>query len=322
MKRLAKKLVLRLLGALCVWMISHFALAYADDIAAVSPNDRPLTGDSDFLATPNDSSQIDSFLKKYELANPAAVKPDPAPVVTKPDPVVAPSKTEVKPNADTQPDPADAETEAGTCPDGKCSGSEHKKPVKVVAVPQPQLVNGGVFHSGLERCLSNAILAGAKYNMNHTGYHHGFDFNHWNSTGKCAMGVRSSLNAAGAFTGGGLGNAIDFNARERLAQIGFKNFIREYPDPETAPPGAVLVFAGPNTGTYLRTGYEGVSGRKGDWLGHVTIKGDDGLYYTDGRTEEPAIGWPGNKTRRRLVGVYLMQKCVYCSNNLRRKCGG
>lgn len=51
-----------------------------------------------------------------------------------------------------------------------------------------------------------------------------------------------------------------------------------------APPGTVVIFRGPNR---YRDYQQGMY-PPGDWVGHIAIRGDDGLWYTDGRTPLPA----------------------------------
>lgn len=118
------------------------------------------------------------------------------------------------------------------------------------------------------------------------------------SGGQCALGVRQALQASGVGgINGGIGHAIDF--KSRLTRYGYVDTgIR---DPRKAPPGAVIVFDGPNTSSYLRTGR--MSRPYGNYVGHVAIKGDDGFYYTDGRTSEPAIGWSGERNRSRIRNI-------------------
>jgi uncharacterized protein YgiM (DUF1202 family) len=133
-----------------------------------------------------------------------------------------------------------------------------------------------------ESCGRKLILAAAKASVK----------SRWgnkpSSGGLCALGVRLSLQRVKNLgVNGALGNAIDF--RGSLRNLGFVD--SKIRDPNQAPPGAVIVFEGPRTPVYLRTGYEGPRGHKGNYLGHVTIKGDDGRYYTDGRTAEPSLGW-------------------------------
>lgn len=124
-----------------------------------------------------------------------------------------------------------------------------------------------------------------------------------NSGGYCATGVRQILVASkvGGLTGG-IGNAIDY--QRNLKSYGYvETGIR---DVTKAPAGSVLVFDGPNTPVYLRNGT--MKRPYGNYVGHVAVKGDDGFYYTDGRTAEPAIGWSNDKNVsriRNLVGVWV-----------------
>src|SRR6185437_4987675 len=109
-----------------------------------------------------------------------------------------------------------------------------------------------------------------------------------------------------------------------LDEMGYENLIKKYPSASAAPTGAVLVFRGPYTDDYLKTGVVPPLGQRhghpvGDWVGHITVKGDfnhaDKWYYTDGRTTAPAI------QGRTLVGVYMMAKCKNCSSDLKKQCG-
>jgi hypothetical protein len=212
------------------------------------------------------------------------------------------------------------QTTAGTilpsCPTGNCSPGIRRSQAAEPIPSHAAGLDAGNYHSAQEACYSRELLNAAKANVaDRFG-------NRPHSKGKCAYGVRTSINRAGIY-GGALGNAVDYQVYGKAASIGMKNFINEYGDDMSKiPAGAVLVFAGPHLNEYLRTGYEGPRGSKGQWLGHVTIKGDDGKFYTDGREDHPALGWPKNKSRRRLVGVYLMQQCTSsCSPRLRAKCG-
>ncbi len=129
----------------------------------------------------------------------------------------------------------------------------------------------------------------------------------WNnrstSGGLCALGVRHSLQRSkvGNVTDG-LGNAVDYI--NRLKEHGFVD--SGLKDIKKAPAGAILIFRGPNTDAYFRNGNFGHP--PGNWLGHVTIKGGDGYYYTDARTREPAIGWSGGKNVshvRNLLAIFV-----------------
>jgi hypothetical protein len=125
------------------------------------------------------------------------------------------------------------------------------------------------------------------------------------SVGKCAMGVRMSLEKSkvGGITDS-LNNAIDF--LQNLKAYGFTD--SGLRDPLKAPPGAIIIFDGPDSKKYLKTGHYSKL-RPGDYLGHVTIKGDDGYYYTDGRTRKPAVGWSTASKNvmhvRNVVGIYV-----------------
>jgi hypothetical protein len=199
-----------------------------------------------------------------------------------------------------------------------------EKPAAAKAAPADRRQGG--YHSAAEACYSNEILQAARSNVRHR-----FG-NRPRSRGKCAVGVRTSLGVSGAYDGHSLGNgAIDYAIHGSLESMGFKNYVSEFPNPEVAPPGAVLVFSGQHESSYRRTGHIGKPA--GDWVGHITIKGDskhgDDWYYTDGRTKDPTISWRSDKhleprkQRRRLVAVYLMKECKgACTSRMRNKCGG
>lgn len=154
------------------------------------------------------------------------------------------------------------------------------------------------------RCLNKLILDSAKYVVRNT-----YD-NRSRSGGQCALGVRQSLQRAG-LADGGLGNAIDYHSAGRLTSRGFKNRISQY-NARNAPPGAVLVFKGPKNSTYQNSGR--IGSPAGAYVGHVTIKGDDGKYYTDGRTADPAIA------NRELVGVYVLEDLSKVPRRAMNKC--
>jgi hypothetical protein len=148
-----------------------------------------------------------------------------------------------------------------------------------------------------ENCAEALVLAAAKTNV---AKHFG---NAAESRGECAYGVRTSLqlSGVGGLTGG-IGNAIDYV--KNLPNYGF--VVTSMTDPRTAVPGSVIVLAGPDSPRYLATGKFGTP--PGNWLGHVTIKGDDGYYYTDARTVEPAIGWENGvdvEDIRTVAGIFV-----------------
>lgn len=171
-------------------------------------------------------------------------------------------------------------------------------PSATVAAPvKPVVTTGGNSNLLAPSCATEKIMSAAKTDVRIRWG------NRAAGRGQCALGVRLSLQRSGVGgISGGIGNAIDFIAR--LKGLGFvETGIR---DVTKAPAGSVLVFGGPYTSQYLRNGVM----RKpyGNYVGHVTIKGDDGFYYTDGRTAEPAIGWSRDKNvagRRNLMGVMM-----------------
>jgi hypothetical protein len=148
-----------------------------------------------------------------------------------------------------------------------------------------------------ENCAEVLILAAAKTNVA-KNFHNAPE-----SGGQCAYGVRTSLQSSGVGgITGGIGNAIDF--LKSLPAYGFVEVAAT--DPNKAIPGSVIVFAGPDSASYLATGKYGAP--PGNWLGHVTIKGDDGFYYTDARTAEAAIGWEKGvdvERIRTVAGIFV-----------------
>lgn len=270
--------------------VSHPSSDTSDAISGVAALDL-LSGDVPLEAPPSNATK--------PHASPAAPLPPPP-----------------RPDSQTE---ASFTTECTTCHPEVAAHhtSIEKLPINKVAGLEED--DRGNYHSSAEKCYSQALLSTAKKWAPHRDH----------SVGKCARGVRTFLNHAGIYGdySDGLGDAIDYHVYGKLKALGFKNFIDQYPTPYAAPAGAILVFAGPYLTDYLRNGKSHISRRGGrllgDWLGHITVKGDNGLYYTDGRTREPAIGWPRNRKRRRLVGVYLMEHCTAaCSQQLRNRCGG
>lgn len=172
--------------------------------------------------------------------------------------------------------------------------------------PNPPVVNSPAVasptapkHRGLSgaECARRILLLAAKKNVARR-----FD-NSPHSHGNCAFGVRTSLQLSKV--GGvedSLGNAVDFI--RTLKPHGFVDNGNR--NPNDAPPGSVLILTGHNSHAYFHTHTWGRPA--GDWLGHVTIKGDDGRYYTDGRTPEPALGWENGKNvegRRNMAAILV-----------------
>jgi hypothetical protein len=160
-----------------------------------------------------------------------------------------------------------------------------------------QYAEGSSLPADAPDCAEEIILIAAKQNVAEV-----FN-NRPESGGECALGVRESLQLSGVGdVTGGLGNAIDY-----LQSIPPHGFVDSgLRDPNTAAPGSIIVFSGPYSDEYLSTGHYGKP--PGDWLGHVTIKGDDTYYYTDARTAEPAIGWEGGVNVdgiRDVAGIFV-----------------
>ncbi len=157
-----------------------------------------------------------------------------------------------------------------------------------------------------ERCYSRHLMAAAK-KIVQTNYS-----NREASGGKCALGVRECLDSAQMKKGGGLGHAIQFQSDGHLQRLGFRKVA--VTDPVSAPVGSVLVFSGPRTSTFLRSPASFGNNVNGSLVGHVTIRGDDGYFYTDGRTAEAAVD------NRTLEGAWVMSTCNECPPEVKNKC--
>lgn len=194
-------------------------------------------------------------------------------------------------------------TEASACVDGSCRTQRTTRDdaADILAATEGQARGSG---SGLA-CVRAEILKAAKHVVR-TNYG-----NRSKSRGLCALGVRQALDRAGVNNGAGLGHAVDYHSKGVMRRKGFVNRINQY-NAQNAPPGAILVFRGPLTANYLRNGR--MSRPYGNYVGHVTVKGDDGRYYTDGRTVAPAVA------NRTLVGVYVPEDMSKMSPGIRRKC--
>lgn len=203
---------------------------------------------------------------------------------------------EAVPNLDGEPCPPGSKDQLGDLSDNVGEIIENTAPqssLKPKPRPDDLLTTPSV--SSDVACFNKSLLESAKSQARSEWG------NRARSGGQCALGVRKMLQHAKIHPGaGGLGHAIDFHAKGRLKGLGYTNVISKYPSVSKAPAGAILVFSGPNTKQYLRSG----TMRKpyGDWVGHVTIKGDDGYFYTDGRTKAAA------GKNRTLVGVYVLNE--------------
>lgn len=194
-----------------------------------------------------------------------------------------------------------------SCPDGNCKTGSHKdetlKPIDSRAYTPTQR----------EACYRNQLLSVAKVKVAAWYGNRGY------SAGFCATGVRQIMTAAGMNPIGKLGDAYHWKRDGKLKQLGFKDIYYPGMRPDQAPPGAILIFRGPKT---LETNGRLPPRRKrrglgaGNWVGHVTIAGGNGYYYTDGRTIDPAV------RNRFLAGVFVPESCAMCSERVKRKCGG
>lgn len=199
------------------------------------------------------------------------------------------------------------EATAGVVPCLECQKAFDNMPkIDTSKIPGWVSLNNDSRLSDTEKCYSSILLNNAKDYVRNTYGNRG------KSGGACARGVRGSLDEAGMNRGGGLGNAIDFQTSGALDALGFRNVMDGSMTPDNAPVGSVLVFAGPKTDEYLRNPAD--CSATGTYVGHVTIKGDDGYFYTDGRTAQPAVA------NRRLVGVFVMSKCTKCPKSMKDQC--
>lgn len=239
------------------------------------------------------------------------------------------------PSAD---DTTDSKTEAvQSCPDGQCNRSLHNTPAlsKISVERQKEI---------LRACYAENLVYFAKQVVRSS-----FG-NRSHSRGQCAYGVRLILDKArykdkiGAGVGEG---AYDFQGLGYLERYGFRNILpdimkeKNYSQRElfnmlsTAkiPQGAVIIFKGPRTDEYARKGFRHQTLRPlGQWYGHIAVTGemlrDDQVsikkgrykksqpkryFYTDGRTEEPAIA------RRYVSGIFVMENCKYCKKDNNRE---
>lgn len=221
------------------------------------------------------------------------------------DDMAPPPKKVVKPKPVVTPE--DKKSEGSLlCPDGKCKTGLHKdetiKPISPTVYSPTQR----------EACYRNHLLQVAKTQVSR------WYGNRDHSIGDCAKGVRSIMGVAGMNPLGALGDAYHFKRDGKLKQLGFKDIYYPGMRPDQAPPGAILIFRGPLT--YETNGVlpprRSRGGRgAGNWVGHVSIKGDNGFYYTDGRTSYPAVG------NRFLAGVFVPDSGRMFSPWVKQKCG-
>lgn len=222
------------------------------------------------------------------VTEPPAAPAEPSVVVQSPAPVKNPNECPTSPTPRTG---AEAAQRAAEELQRTISQVEQPPaapaPAEPATPPRTERPASTGFDPFKANCATKKILAAAKSTVR----------NNWGdrrySGGLCALGVRQALQKSRVGNPPithGIGNAIDLkNSLKRYGYVPVKTT-----DLSKVPPGAIIVFSGPRSNEYFRTGRYGQS-RKGDWLGHVTIKGDDGFYYTDGKTREPAVGWRNGK---------------------------
>lgn len=123
-----------------------------------------------------------------------------------------------------------------------------------------------------------AMLMAAKQIAPHRDY----------SVGLCGIGVSNIIAGVERRYPGFDNPRVPLSGRYPVAtpySKGFEGFLRDrnwtpVSNLDDAPPGTVVIFRGPYSGANYRVG----NYPAGNWVGHVTVKGDDGLWYTDGRT--------------------------------------
>ncbi len=189
------------------------------------------------------------------------------------------------------------------CATGKCSRRQKipdKIPTEKIA-GQQDTGYSGVMSCGQKKLLRAAKSVAARIYGN---------ANFWG--GNCGAGVGDSIVGAGfPFPAAGR-YAIKY--MKMLPDRGWTKL--NITDVKNAPPGSVLVYAGPCTKGYEFKHPDYKCHKAGDFVGHVTIKGDPKMdngkqwYYTDGRLDRDA------PRRRHLVGVFIPGP----SQNA--KCGG
>ncbi len=208
---------------------------------------------------------------------------------------------------------AAAQTEAGFNAPGVCLECESIKnngmqKIDLDNIPGYVSLKDNPYLSDKEKCYAEQLLPRAKQHVQRKYGNRNF------SGGDCARGVRESLDLAGFDKSNqGLGHAIAYHGRGgngSLSKLGFR--LISGMTEASAPPGAVLVYAGPRSNAYLTGGAK--NDGTGNTLGHVTIKGEDGYFYTDGKTRS------GAGSNRTLVGVYVMSKCTNCTDEVIKQC--
>lgn len=134
---------------------------------------------------------------------------------------------------------------------------------------------------------------------------------------RCGRGVTYILNNAQIWKRKAAGINAAQDMGRAYAASGFKNMIKDYPTPEAAPAGAILVYRGIYAGKMPCT-RRPHKGSAGDACGHTEVKGsDNGYYFGNGRKEFSRTQYAGS-LRRQLIGVWLPTSAVNCDRAILR----
>lgn len=135
----------------------------------------------------------------------------------------------------------------------------------------------------------------------------------------CARGVAYILNNAQIWNRSQAGQNAAQDMGGEYAEAGFRNLIREYPTPEAAPEGAILVYRGIYAGKYPCS-RRPKRGSAGDVCGHTEVKGPNGngYYYGNGRIPHSRSYYVGEE-RRVLIGVWLPGDKANCDGDVLAK---
>lgn len=175
--------------------------------------------------------------------------------------------------------PSDTDTEGGYCE--KC----HEPPIAddggklLRRVQGVAKAIGGLFLNNTLSCAQKAPLKAAKRVAPHRSF----------SIGTCGPGVQRIIASAERAIPGFDNPPVPTSGRYPPNFIGWLrnrgwDQLDGIHNEKDAPPGTVIIFRGP--GKFKD--YHKQPGA-GYWVGHITIKGDDGLWYTDGRTPHAHI---------------------------------
>lgn len=113
------------------------------------------------------------------------------------------------------------------------------------------------------------------------------------AAGKCTAYVREGLQRAGVLPPGRFGVAASSYAQV-LKGFCFQNRISQYPTPESAPAGAILVYRGID-----------LRGDKNAKYGHIEAKTSEGGYVSDYYSQTARTGGGASGRNRQLIGVMI-----------------